>query len=74
MSRKVFIQGVPVTEVSDREAEDVDFVVCMPEGPSEFDDNLTGYCCKCDARIMYRWHAPRKPKKICLDCATKLAK
>jgi hypothetical protein len=22
---------------------------------------------------MYRWHAPREPKRICVECAAKLA-
>jgi hypothetical protein len=57
--------------VSDEEAEKVDYVVCMPVGPSSFDDNLTAFCCKCGIKVMHRWHAPRKPKRICLDCVMK---
>jgi len=71
--KKILIEGLPpVTIVSDDEAEKVDFVVCMPLGPSPFDDNLVGECCKCGIKVMYRWHAPRKPKKLCLDCMCKL--
>jgi len=71
--RKVNIRGVPVTVVSDSEAEKVDFLVCMPaDTPSPFDDNLFGFCVKCGVRVMFRWHAPRKPQRICLQCATKL--
>jgi hypothetical protein len=55
--------------VSDEEAEKVDFVICMPVGPSLFNDNLTARCCKCGTKVMYRWNAPRKPPKICIDCA-----
>jgi hypothetical protein len=58
--------------VSDEKAETCDFVVCMPVGPSPFDDNLTGVCCKCGIKVMFRWHAPRKPKRICFDCMLKL--
>jgi hypothetical protein len=61
-----------VTVVSDKAAEKADFVVCMPWGtPSPFDDNLKGTCCECGITVMYRWHAPRKPKKICLECVAK---
>lgn len=63
------IGGVEVTVVSDVEAEKVDYVVCMPWGtPSPFDDNLKGICCKCGIDVMYRWHVPRKPPKICVNC------
>jgi len=57
---------IPV--ISDEDAEKCDFLVCMPQGPSPFDDNLVGECCMCGIRVMYRWHAPRKPKRICLNC------
>lgn len=60
------LKGIKV--VSDEEAEACDYVICMPEGPSPFDDNLTGFCCKCGIKVMYRWHAPRKPPKICMKC------
>jgi hypothetical protein len=70
---KITLGGVPVTVVSEAEAETVDYVVCMPDGPSKFDDNLTGFCAHCGTKIMFRWHVPRKPKKICLNCANKLA-
>jgi len=73
--KKVLVKGLPpVTIVSDDEAEKVDFLVCMPLGPSPFNDNLTDFCCKCGIKVMYRWHAPRKPKKLCLDCMYKLEK
>jgi hypothetical protein len=70
---KATIFGVPVTIASDEEAETMDYVVCAPEGtPSPFDDNLTALCCKCSVKVIHRWHAPRKPKKICIDCMIKL--
>jgi GAF domain-containing protein len=28
---------------------------------------------RCGIKVMLRWHAPRKPPKICFDCATKIA-
>jgi hypothetical protein len=58
--------------VNDEEAEEVDYVVCAPWGPSEFTDNLKGICCKCGITVMYRWHAPRKPKRICINCVVKV--
>jgi hypothetical protein len=58
--------------ISDAEAEQVDFVVCVPAStPSHFDDDLFGFCSHCGVKVRYRWHAPRKPKKICLECAVK---
>lgn len=71
--KKIKIGGVPVEVISNKEAEEVDFVVCMPLGPTQFTDNLTGLCCKCGIKVMYRWHAPRKPPKICLECMNKNA-
>jgi hypothetical protein len=62
------VGSTPVTVVSDAEAETSDYLVCLPDGPSAFDDNFKGVCCKCKCPIMYRWHAPRKPKRICVDC------
>ena len=73
MARKIEIAGIPFEVISDEDAETVDYVVCMPDGPSEFNDNFKGNCCKCGTRIMYRWYQPRKPAKICLECAGKLA-
>ena len=69
-TREEFMKKVKV--VSDAEAEEVDFVVCMPaDTPSPFTDNLTGFCCECGIKVIYRWHAPRKPKRICMECMTK---
>jgi hypothetical protein len=72
VAEKVKIGGLEVEVVSDEEAEAVDFVVCMPATtPSRFEDNLTGLCCVCGIKVIYRWHAPRKPPKICVECMTK---
>ena len=60
-----------VKVVSDATAERADFMVCMPwNTPSPFADNLKGVCCECGADVMYRWYAPRKPRRICLQCVT----
>jgi hypothetical protein len=68
----VNVGGAPITVVSDAEAETSDYLVCLPDGPSPFIDNFKGVCCHCGRAIMYRWHAPRKPKRICIDCMAKL--
>jgi hypothetical protein len=71
MKRKVQLPGLPpITVVSDDEAEEIEYLVCAPatEEPI-FDDNFFGTCCSCGTRVQYRWHAPRKPQKICMACA-----
>lgn len=70
--KTVNIGGVPIKVCSDAEAEQMQYLVCMPAGPSEFEDNLTGFCCKCGTKVMYRWHAPRKPPRICINCILRL--
>lgn len=58
--------------VSDEDAEKVDYVICMPaDTPTPFDDNLTGFCCMCGIKVIYRWHIPRKPALVCIECALK---
>lgn len=47
-----------------------DYVVCMPLGPSPFEDNVIGICCKCGRQIMHRPHVPSAPK-ICQPCLLK---
>lgn len=63
---------MPIEIASDAEAEDADYVVCAPVGPSPFNDNLTGNCSKCGCEVMFRWYAPQKPPRICIECALKL--
>lgn len=59
--------------VSDEDAEKCDFLVCAPADlPTPFSDNLTAFCCKCGVKVQHRWHAPRKPKRICMDCMMKM--
>lgn len=55
--------------VDDDESEQCDFLVCTrADFPSPFDDNLTGFCAVCGTKVQFRWHAPRKPKRICMEC------
>lgn len=73
--RKIKIGGIPVTVVSNEEANQVDFVVCVRAGtPSPFDDNETGVCSRCGAAIIFRPDIPKDPPRICLECAAELAK
>ena len=55
--------------VDDEEAEKASYVVCMPAGPSAFDDNETGECSVCARKIMFRPTVPKTPPKVCLMCA-----
>jgi hypothetical protein len=66
-----FMKKVKV--VSEEEAEKVDYVVCMPVGPSPFDNNLEADCYCCGRRIMHRPHVPKRPPKICIYCAKMFA-
>ena len=71
---KITLGGIPVTVISDEDTEKVDYVVCLPVGPSPFDDNLTGVCSHCGIKIMFRPYMPKTPPKICIHCAAKLPK
>jgi hypothetical protein len=64
-----------VKVVSDKQAEESDFVVCCADvAHSYFPDDVYGECFKCKTKIHFRPHAPKKPKKICMDCASKMGK
>lgn len=64
---------VPITVVSDEEAEEVDAVVCLRAGsPSPFTDNETGVCSQCGHAIFFRPYMPKKPRKICVQCLDRL--
>jgi hypothetical protein len=70
--RKKLHPDLPAFEViPDEEAETVDFLVCalVPDGKMLFADNFVGTCCSCGTKVQYRWHAPRRPKRICAPCA-----
>lgn len=56
--------------VSQAEAEEAEFVVCMKVGAdTPFTDNLTGHCCACGEAVIFRPTSPVKPPRICLECA-----
>ena len=55
---------------SDIDNEDSDVVVCIPvTDPLKFDDNLIGRCSKCNIPVQFRPTSPKKPPKICWNCA-----
>lgn len=51
---------------SQADAEACDYVVCGATGC--YDDDIKGSCALCGDAIVYRPHAPKKPKRICLAC------
>ena len=67
----VTIAGLAVTVVSQAQGERAAFVVCIGlTVPLTFADNRTGPCADCGDTLQWRPHAPRKPPKLCMDCAT----
>jgi hypothetical protein len=70
MKKKIHPELPPIEVIPDEEAEKVDFLVCtLADTPTPFEDNLVGNCHFCGKKVQYRWHAPRKPKRVCLECA-----
>ena len=60
--------------VSDEEAEEADIVVCCTaDMPRYFDDDVFTTCAECGSAIFHRPHAPKKPRKVCIECAARLA-
>lgn len=67
--RKTEIAGVPVTVVSQREAEKADFVVCVPAStPAMFPDDEFARCCQCGIEVRVRPASPRRPPRLCMGC------
>ena len=68
--RRIKIGGIPMTVVSEAKAEDAEMVVCLLEGMfTLFEDNLTAPCACCRRTVIFRPTAPKKPQKLCMDCA-----
>jgi hypothetical protein len=65
------INGLPVTVVSEEEAETCDVLICMrkTDDPGTFKDNVEDSCSKCSHAVVMRPYAPKKPKRICMVCA-----
>jgi hypothetical protein len=59
---------------SDAEAELADALICARlTSPLLLPDNLIDLCSKCGEAIQHRPHVPKRPPKICLECAAPLA-
>ncbi len=69
----VLVGGIPFLIITDEEAETADAIMVSRRGPSPWKDNLFGKCAECRAEVMYRPHAPKTPRKICVECAEKAA-
>lgn len=69
----VLVGGIPFLIITDEEAETADAIMVSRRGPSPWKDNLFGKCAECRAEVMYRPHAPKSPRKICVECAEKAA-
>jgi hypothetical protein len=75
MRTTIRIAGADIEVVPDEEAEKCDWVVCMPwKGVHYFDDDVMGRCAVCGIEVRYRPHAPKKPPRICVECAIQHAK
>ena len=69
----ILVSGIPFLIISPEEAESADAIMVSRRGPSPWKDNLFGKCSVCRAEIMYRPHAPKRPRKVCMECADKAA-
>lgn len=59
-----------ITITTDEDAELADYVVCCRVGTqSPFTDNLYGECSECGHQVFFRPHAPKRPKRLCMECA-----
>lgn len=59
--------------VTNKEAEaEADFLVCGPD--SYFQDDVRGVCSTCGDGVVFRSHAPSKPKRICIKCFSGMEK
>jgi len=64
------------TLVSPDEAERVDYVVCMRDVPGQPRAPLAqhfGNCSRCLHAIYWASSAPKRPPRVCVECALELA-
>jgi hypothetical protein len=64
----------PINVVSDAEAEAADYLLCvrLADDPGLFPDNVLGACCACGLAVVFRPHSPKRPPRLCLQCAAAL--
>jgi hypothetical protein len=58
--------------VSDEDAENAEFVVCVfphEVAPEYAASAIEGRCSRCGAAVTFQPHAPRRPPKLCRPCA-----
>ena len=68
------VGGIEATVVSEQEAEQADMVVCCRAGMfSPFADNVETTCASCSRPIFHRPSAPKRPMKVCIECAGEIA-
>lgn len=66
----LMIHGVAVTVCSEAEAEGSSMLLCIPATiPLALPDNLVGPCSGCGRALQWRPRAPKKPPRVCFDCA-----
>ena len=63
--------GIKVVDAAQAENADV-YVCALADTPSLFTDNMRAPCSACRRPVIYRPHAPVRPHKMCLPCATKM--
>ena len=69
--KRTLIDGddLEIHGVSSEHAETADMCVCMPwTDPPILADNLRATCADCGTALQHRPNAPKKPRKICVDC------
>lgn len=67
------LERLNIKVVDDATAEAADYVLCMPDGQAEyFTDDVHAQCFFCLRPIHHRPHVPKRPKKICIDCAGRM--
>lgn len=62
--------------IDDDEAEQADAVACMrvEDMPvANFDDDVITVCAMCGVAIRHRPYMPKRPPKVCIQCAFTLA-
>lgn len=57
-------------EIEDSDGEHADIVVCrLVTSPLLEPDNLVANCMKCFRMVQFRPYAPKKPPRLCDECA-----